>query len=250
MVSELTAEGAGSTARIEVSNVGAAPLPFETTVSKIDFDDKGGIIETPADQDFLVFPPQGLVPVGGHQVVRVQWVGDPKISVSRAYYLSVRQLPVATTTKPESGGGVALQVVYHMKALITVAPKGAEPKVEVVSASPEMVASTPPPPTIEPSLTGGVAQAPPKPPATVMVPGLRIRVRNTGTRYAMMSGATWHIDGVGADGKPINLALTGSDINQAVGVGYLAPAGGERTFDVPTGATFAADKPVKVRFSQ
>jgi len=42
------------------------------------------------------------VSVGGRQVVRVQWVGEPNLETSQAYYLWVRQLPVATdlTTEP------------------------------------------------------------------------------------------------------------------------------------------------------
>lgn len=87
MVSELTTSGAGSAARIEVGNVGSAALPFETRITRMDIDADGNIVETPADEDFLVFPPQGVVPVSGRQVVRVQWIGDPAIDVSRAYYL-------------------------------------------------------------------------------------------------------------------------------------------------------------------
>ena len=117
MVSELTTTGAGSAARIEVGNVGGAALPFETMITRMEIDANGDVVETPADEDFLVFPPQGLVPVGGRQVVRVQWIGEPTIESSHAYYLWVKQLPVATDpTVPESGGALSVQVLYTMKA--------------------------------------------------------------------------------------------------------------------------------------
>ena len=247
MVSEITTRGAGSAARIEVGNVGSAALPFETVVTKIDYDADGNLIETPSDEKFLVFPPQGLVPVGGRQVVRVQWVGDPDLEVSEAYYVAVRQLPVSAEPKDfATGGGLSMSVLYTMKALVVVAPPGAEPKVEVTSARViELPAA--PAPEVDPALAGEPAPAAaPSAPR----PGLEVMVTNTGKRYALMSGATWLIRGTGQDGQPLEVRLTSNEISEAVGVGYLAPAGGKRTFRVPTGQAFASDKPVTVRFVQ
>ncbi len=244
MVSELTTSGAGSTARIEVGNIGSAALPFETLITRVEFDENGELIETPADENFLVFPPQGVVPVGGRQVVRVQWVGEPEIDVSRAYYLWVRQLPVDTDPTPsETGGAVSVSVLYTMKSLIVVAPPGAQPNVEVVSATPAMV--TPPAPEIDPSLSQGAA--PVAPPAE---PGVEIVVTNTGKRYALMSGATWNIAGTDMNGQPFTMTITGQQVASSVGVGYLAPAGGRRTFKVPTGVQLDPSKPVTVRFTR
>ncbi|MES2033629.1 MAG: molecular chaperone [Pseudomonadota bacterium] len=245
MVSELTSAGAGSTARVEVGNIGAAALPFETRITRITFDDKGALVEEPADEEFLVFPPQGVVPVGGRQVVRVQWVGEPRLVDSHAYYLWVKQLPVATEpVQSESGGAVSVSVLYTMKALIVVAPDGAEPDVQVVSAVPAMV--TPPAPELDASLTKGQA-APPPPPAQ---PGVEITVSNSGHRYALMSGATWVIEGTKAAGGPFSMTLTGQQVSETVGIGYLAPSGGRRTFKVPTGEALDPKKPVTVRFAR
>ena len=244
MVSELTTTGAGSAARIEVGNVGSAALPFETLITRMEVDADGNIVETPADEDFLIFPPQGLVPVGGRQVVRVQWVGEPTIESSSAYYLWVKQLPVQVDpTTPDSGGSLSVQVLYTMKALIVVAPPGAQPKVEVLSAVPAMV--TPPEPEVDPSLSGG--EASPPPPAQ---PGVEIVVANTGKRYALMSGATWIMEGTDKAGQPFHREFTGDEISQIVGVGYLAPLGGKRTFKVPTGVELDPAKPVSVRFAR
>lgn len=248
MVNEITTQGAGSSARIEVQNVGRAALPYEIKIFRINYDDAGVLSETPADEDFLVFPPQGLIPVGGRQVARVQWVGDPTIDVSHAYFVSIEQLPVALTPGETDSAAAQLQVVYHMKSLLTVAPRGAEPKVEVVSATPVQVSTAPPPPTIDPSLTGGAPVA--APPPAVMAPGLEVRVRNTGKRYALMSGATWIIEGTSVSGEAASVKLTGEQVSAAVGVGYVAPVNGQRTFKVPTGVAFAPDKPIKVRFTR
>lgn len=244
MVSELTTTGAGSAARIEVGNVGAAALPFETRITRMTVDQDGQIIETPADEDFLVFPPQGLVPVNGRQVVRVQWIGDPRIEESHAYYLWVRQLPVATDPNvPDSGGALNVKVLYTMKALIVVAPPGAEPNVQVVSVTPAMV--TPPTPEIDPTLTGGTP--PPPPPAE---PGVEVVVTNSGKRYALMSGATWIIEGTDVHGQPFSRTYAGNEVSQAVGVGYLAPSGGRRVFRLATGTELDSSKPVTLRFAR
>ncbi|MFZ4164787.1 hypothetical protein [Brevundimonas sp. NPDC058933] len=244
MVSELTTTGAGSAARIEVGNIGSAALPFETLITRMEVDADGNIIETPADEDFLVFPPQGVVPVGGRQVVRVQWVGEPTIDSSHAYYLWVKQLPVATDpVAPEGGGALSVQVLYTMKALIVVAPPGAQPKVEVVSAAPAMV--TPPTPEIDPSLSGDAAPPPPQ-----AEPGVEVVVANTGKRYALMSGATWIVEGTDKAGQAFRREYGSDDIAQTVGVGYLAPLGGRRTFKLPTGVELDPARPVSVRFAR
>lgn len=246
MVSELTTTGAGSAARIEVGNVGSAALPFETRITRMDVDADGNIVETDADDDFLVFPPQGVVPVRGRQVVRVQWVGDSSIDTSRAYYLWVRQLPVATDpdATPEDGGAVKVTVLYTMKSLIVVAPPGAEPKVEVVSVKPAMVAL--PAPEIDPSLAGdAAAAAPPE------EPGIEVVVTNSGKRYALMSGATWIVEGTDKSGAAFSRQYTGDEISKTVGVGYLAPGGGRRTFKLPTdGVELDPAKPISLRFGR
>ncbi|MEE2849171.1 MAG: molecular chaperone [Pseudomonadota bacterium] len=245
MVAELTTSGAGSAARIEVGNIGAAAMPFETRITRIDYDSAGNLIETEQDDDFLVFPPQGVVPVNGRQVVRVQWVGEGELDTSRAYYLWVRQLPVQTdvNAQPESGGAISVSVLYTMKALIVVAPPGAKADVKVESVTPIMVEA--PAPQIDPSLAG--ESPPPPPPAT---PGVEVTVTNSGKRYALMSGATWVIEGIQTDGQPFRKEVTGQDVGAAVGVGYLAPAGGKRTFKLPLGAALDPEKPISVRFTR
>lgn len=240
MVSELTTSGAGSTARVEVGNVGNAALPFETLITRMEVEPDGNIVETPADEEFLVFPPQGLVPVGGRQVVRVQWVGPSSIEASHAYYLWVRQLPVAIDPNPETEmGAAAIQVLYTMKALLVVAPPGAEPNIELVSAVPALITPTTP----DLSDVGGVVEQ--VEPTT----GVEIVVRNTGRRYALMSGANWVVEGTDVSGQPFNQRYSGEEISQSVGVGYVQPLNGIRKFQLPTSVALDGSKPIKVKFS-
>jgi fimbrial chaperone protein len=223
MVAEMSSSGAGAVTRIEVQNLNRSNLPYETRITRINYDAQGNLTETSADGDFLVFPPQGLLAPGARQVIRLQWVGAPNPPASAAYYLSVNELPVKLTPGSTGTPGAKVQIIYHMKALITVAPPGSKPDVSVVSATPTTILPKSPPGAPPPDLK----KTPP-------VPGVEVVVHNTGKRYAMMAGAKWTIDGAGVDGKPLHIVLTQDDLSRDFGVGYLAPLGGQRTFQVPT----------------
>ncbi|MFV0643086.1 MAG: molecular chaperone [Sphingomonadaceae bacterium] len=246
MVSELSTSGSGAVARIEVGNIGSQSLPFETRITRINFDPDGTLVETPADEDFLVFPPQGLVPTSGRQVVRVQWIGQPDIPSSQAYYVWIRQLPVETDPQKIEGteASVKINVLYTMKSLIVVAPSGAKPRVEVKAVIPKTF--TPPTPQIDPELQGE-ADAQPE---AESLPGVEVSLVNTGNRYALMSGAKWVLTGTDIHGQPFEKTYDGEEISQIVGVGYLAPAGGTRTFSVPTGVELDPSKRIELRFTR
>ena len=67
--------------------------------------------------------------------------------------------------------------------------------------------------------------APPPPPEE---PGVEVVVSNTGKRYALMSGATWVIEGTDKAGQPFRREYNSDEVSKTVGVGYLAPGGGRR----------------------
>lgn len=232
MVVEMETTGGNATARVEVQNINQSNLPFETRVTLAEFKDDGTIVETSRDEDFLIFPPQGLLPPNGRQVMRLQWVGG-EIDASRAYYLSVNQLPVQLEEYTEGGAGAQVQVLYNMKALVIVAPPGAQPNVSVVSVKSE--------PFQPPAQANGG-------PLPAKVPGVAVTLRNSGKRHAMMSGLTWNIDGKDDKGNAGRLILTPEDLAKGIGTGYVA-AGGERTFRIPTNVIFG-NEPLSVRFQQ
>lgn len=232
MVLEMESRGSAAVARIEVQNVNKGLLAFETRIFRMTFNDDGTMKEVPADDKFLVFPPQGSLPAGGRQVIRLQWVGAPDIPTSEAYYVSVNQLPVALEQVPSGELAAQVQVLYNMKALVVVAPPGATPNVSASAVTPVQYQP--------PALPG--AEGPP-PPAG---PGLEVTLDNTGRRHAMMSEFAWRIDGTGLDGKPLRLLLKPEDLNRVVGTGYV-PALGKRAFRFPVTTPFAA-KPIKLSF--
>lgn len=235
MIIEMSSKGSGATGRLEVQNLNDAQLAYETRITRIDYDAEGKMVETPADGDFLVFPPQGVLQPKGRQVVRLQWLGDPDLPASRGYYVAINQLPVKLDQQEAAAPGAQVQVVYHMKALVVVAPDKAEPKVELVSAKPVMIA-----PKAEPGSTEAGKGAP--------EPGVEVTLKNTGTRHAMVAGAKWTIEGKDAGGKPLSVVLTQEDLNREIGAGYVAALKGQRTFQVRTGTAFGAGA-IKVRFN-
>lgn len=243
MVAEMTTSGTNAVARIQVQNLNQGLLSFETRITRIEFQDDGSIKEFPADEDFLVFPPQGQLAPSARQVIRLQWVGPADMPASRGYYLSVNQLPVQMGGEDAGTPGANVQVVYHMKALITVAPPKAEPKVESVAIKPIMVEAKVPPPVDGVTVPAPLTAEKPSP-----VPGLEIVLRNSGNRYAMMAGVRWILEGKDKAGKPLKLIVMPDEINREIGVGYLPPLGGTRTFKLPTSAEFGP-APIKISFA-
>ena len=65
-----------------------------------------------------------------------------------------------------------------------------------------------------------------------------------------MSGATWVLEGTDTAGQPFSRQFTSDEISKTVGVGYLAPSGGRRTFRLPTGTALDPAKPLTLRFAR
>lgn len=232
MVLEMESRGSGAVARVEVQNVNQGNLAFETRVFLMKFDEKGEIIETPADDRFLVFPPQGVLAPGGRQVVRLQWVGEPDLAASQAYYVSVQQLPVAFEAKANDAIGAQVQVLYNMRALVVVAPPGAKPDVKASSVRQL---------NYQPPTAAGSDKLPP------MQDGVEITLKNDGRRHAMMANFGWRLEGVDAKGEKLRVDISPEELNRAVGTGYV-PALGQRTFRVPVPGF--GPQPIKLSFIQ
>jgi len=125
---DMVSAGAGSRADIRVVNSSQRPLPIETVISRVTRDADGNEIVERNEADFLVLPMQAMIPPGGSQILKVQWLGDPLIEESREYRISVNQLPVAA---PQSEK--AVQVVLNLAVVVHVAPPKAAPALELVS---------------------------------------------------------------------------------------------------------------------
>lgn len=230
MVIEMESRGSNSVARVEVQNINSGNLAFETRVFRMELDKEGNITETPADEDFLVFPPQGILPAGGRQVVRLQWLGDPEPATSQAYYVSIEQLPVRLEPGSPEELGAQVQVLYNLRPLVVVAPPGAEP--DVAAARVNQV-------KYEPKKLPGVNKALP------LQDGVEITLKNDGRRHAMMSNFTWKLVGKDTEGEWLRVDISPEDLNQAIGTGFV-PAQSERTFQLPVSGF--SSEPIELTF--
>lgn len=213
MVIEMETSGTDAVARIEVQNINAGKLAFETRVYRMEIDKDGKITETPADDKFLIFPPQGALPPGGRQVIRLQWVGDPELATSQAYYVAIQQLPVAFEPGTDEAASAQVQVLYNMRALVVVAPPGAKPNVNASSV--HQVEYQPP------ALPGATAKPP-------LQDGVAVTLRNDGRRHAMMAEFGWNLEEPIA--KAISCASTSHPRNCR---GSSAPATSRHRANVP-----------------
>jgi len=196
VVLDMSVAGASSKSSIQVINDSTKPLPVELVVQKLDLDEKGERLKKPAGDEFVLFPPQAIIPAGAAQVFRVQWVGEPELRKSQSYILSVNQLPVKL--RKEASG---MQVVFNFEVVVNVAPAGGEALLKQIAAE---IAKD----------DHGVRR-----PA--------ITVENAGTMHAYLSEASLRIES-GAWHK----SLSASELRQLIGLGLVQP-GVRRRFLVP-----------------
>lgn len=189
---------AGSTARtqITVTNSSDQPMPVETALERLSIDESGGRKTAKAGEEFLVFPPQAIIPPGGTQVFRVQWVGEPMLDQSQSYLLSVSQVPVKLPKGPGK-----LQVVMSFGVVINVAAAQGIPSLKVIGS-------------------GTTTDAKGKRRAT-------ITVENPGKMHALLPDGRLNLASSGW-----SYTLTPAEMREKIGIGLVQP-GKRRKFVLP-----------------
>jgi fimbrial chaperone protein len=124
---EMISVGKSSISQIKVSNESSEPLPIEAILERLSYSEAGELQSKRTNENFVIIPPQALIPPGGTQMFRVQWVGAPDMAKSESYLLSLAQIPVKM---PKGKSGV--QVVTSMGVMINVAPAQGKPSLEIV----------------------------------------------------------------------------------------------------------------------
>lgn len=189
------AVGRRASTQINVSNGDAANLPVELVVTKLQLQPNGEVKRTPAPDQFLILPPQAVVPPGGVQVFRVQYIGDPALAESQAFEIAVDQVPVQVEQKTP---GAMMQIVYSIGALAVVAPPGAQSKVSI-------------------ERTEIVKNDKGEPVASVSF-------RNDGQRHAFLSEGRLKVSVEDKTGKKVwDRSFDAEQVRQEIGVGYLPP---------------------------
>jgi fimbrial chaperone protein len=193
---EMVSVGKLSHAQVAVVNNSDKPLPIEAVMQRLVIDESGRQKAVKAGEEFLIMPPQALIPPGGTQNFRVQWLGDPAMDKSQSFLLYMNQIPVKL---PVNQSGV--QVVMSMGVMINVAPPSGQAAMKVVAT--------------------GIAEG---------KGGKRfpvITVENTSKVHALLTNSTISL----ASGSWSN-TLTPRNIGDRVGIGLVQP-GQRRKFTLP-----------------
>lgn len=106
-VIDLPADSSGET--IVVRNPRDFPLAVTFEIVERSIHDDGTETQTPADDAFLVFPPQAVVPAGATQAIRVQWLGTP-LTASRSFTIYGVEAPIDLSGQGSSGIRTILKV--------------------------------------------------------------------------------------------------------------------------------------------
>lgn len=200
---DMVSIGTGARGTIQIVNDSARALPVDVSISKLDIAEDGKTTETPAGDDFLIFPPQAVVPPGGTQIFRVQWVGEPDIKKSQTFMLSVNQLPVK-----RKAGETGVQMVFAFGAIVSVAPAGAQSALKLLNA--------------EPATKDGKR-------------GAEVTVENPSAMYAYFTDAKVTLESGGW-----RKTLAAGELREKLGYAVVLPGKRRRIFvpaDVPAGAS-------------
>lgn len=196
MIYELKPSGAGASAMVRVQNDDGKPITIEVVAEKRDFDETGKETRTPADGEFVLFPPQAVIQSGKTQAVRVQYVGPAKLDRSAMYVVTIKQVPVQLPTDAPSG----VQFVFNFGTVAHIVPDGAKADVQVAGVTPA---------------PGG---------------GWQLRLRNAGNKYANLASG-----GVTLTSGATSVPVTGDAWRKAIGPSWLLP-GRERIVTLPAQA--------------
>lgn len=126
-----TPAGSGATQSYQVVNDSNERLAVQVSIVQRQMDLAGKENYKPADDDFLIYPPQILLEPQKTQTVRVTWLGDPQPTKELAYRIIAEQLPInlekpqANQTKPVG----AVKVLLRYLGSLYIRPANVQPDV-------------------------------------------------------------------------------------------------------------------------
>ncbi|MCF3571372.1 fimbria/pilus periplasmic chaperone [Planktothrix agardhii 1806] len=124
--------GAGATQSYQVINDSAEQIAVELSIAERKISLEGQETTESADDDFLVYPSQIVLPPQGVQSVRVTWLGNPNPEKELAYRMIAEQLPINLNNPEESQAETtsgAVKVMFRYMGSVYIRPKNAESKV-------------------------------------------------------------------------------------------------------------------------
>ncbi len=117
-----------NSATITINNIREEPLPVEIQVLRRVVAANGEQVFEPAEEEFIIFPPQVQIAPGQSQAVRIQFVGELE-EVAEAFVVQVTEVPV---NKLE---GTGIQFTYNFGVAVYVQPPQARSRLAVGEAA-------------------------------------------------------------------------------------------------------------------
>lgn len=193
-------EPAGSKAShtFYVTNDGDTAIAVEITIRHRAMAADGSDSLDDAEDDFVLFPSQIVLPAGQRQAVRVQYIGSPGIDTEKAYRIIAEQLPIDLDSEAKTG--VNIDFLLRYVGAIYVVPSGAVGRIEVGTAE------------IRKSGAGRE---------------LALTLRNEGNAHVILRDASMKV----VDPRGGTFELTGDALGEVQSGNVLARA--ERTFIIP-----------------
>lgn len=125
---DFSPSGINSRRNFQVINPSENPIAVKVSMVYREMDLYGEETLTDASEVFFVFPSQVVVAPESTQTIRVQWLGNPEVSIEQAFRIIAEQLPVNINRNQT---GVNFLIAYH--GSIYVVPEKFSFGVEVVS---------------------------------------------------------------------------------------------------------------------
>ncbi|MBQ4837957.1 fimbrial biogenesis chaperone [Pseudoalteromonas luteoviolacea] len=119
MIVDLAAHGNKSLVTYRLQNPSENTLPIEIEVYKRTFDENQQEILVPAEDDFIVLPPQVEVKAKSYQVFRAKYLGSPELKETHSYRIVFKQLPL-----PDEDDKSGVKMVFNFATLVFVSPDG------------------------------------------------------------------------------------------------------------------------------
>jgi fimbrial chaperone protein len=212
-------------AAIRVRNTSENAIPVEVLVFKRDVDAVGNQTRIPADDDFIIFPPQASLKAAGTQVFRLRPLDNTKTK-SQSYYVSFRQVPAPLEPSEESGARI--QVVFSFDAAVHVVPRKAKSDAILKTAKKSNMSIQ--------EATGEVKSLKNGRQVDVMreaiVPAIEIELENSGNKYLYLHEQEFTASITDVSGETSTHKWVNDDVSKHVKVTLVEP-NEARTFTLP-----------------
>lgn len=126
----LKPRGAGANQVFSVINESNKPIAVQFTMTTRQ--QKGAKeVRLPADDQFMIYPPQTIIPAKTAQKVRVQWLGDTNLQQEQAFRLIAEQVHVSLDKEP-----TGVTMLMKLVGALYVQPSKTQSNVRVSAVKP------------------------------------------------------------------------------------------------------------------